>query len=113
VALINTTNGIVLAKQTILLDSWTGRFLGVMGRTLRPGQSVGISACDWVHTFFVRCPLDLIYCDPAGSVLKVVFQLPSNRWGPRIPGSFVVWELLGGTINGESVAVGDSLVVKQ
>lgn len=60
-------------------------------------EAIGIPG-NWVHTWLVAFPLDLVYCDGSGRVLTVVAGLPPNRIGPRVPGASVVWEMPGGIL---------------
>ncbi|MCL2913867.1 DUF192 domain-containing protein [Shewanella corallii] len=52
------------------------RLRGLLGRRpLKQGEGLLISPCNSVHTFWMSYPIDLIYLDSNGLVLKVVEQL--------------------------------------
>jgi uncharacterized protein len=83
-----------------------------MGRGPLPVNTVlGLAPCDWIHTAFVPAPLDVVYCDRAGLVLRVVENLRPWRFGPRVPGAVRVWEAAAGTFAGK-VSVGDFIEVR-
>ena len=77
------------------------RLFGLIGRkSLPPGYALGIGGCDWVHTFGVRLPIDLAYCDKNGRVQRLVEGLAPNRIAPRAPGASVTWETEAGGFRG-------------
>jgi uncharacterized membrane protein (UPF0127 family) len=83
-----------------------------MGRRMvHPGSALGITPCDGVHTFFVRGPLDLAYCDQKGGVLRVDTACRPWHVGPRVRGARIVWEMAAGGLAG-AVAPGDVLEVE-
>jgi hypothetical protein len=88
------------------------RLFGAMGpRMVPPGCALGIMPCDWVHTFFVRRPLDLAYCDREGRVLRV--EAARQPWGvgPRVRGARTVWETAAGGL-ADALSPGDVLAVE-
>jgi uncharacterized protein len=96
--LVNQTTGCVLAARVLVAASFWARFVGWMGRReIPPDTALGLTPCDWVHTFFVFAPLDVVYCDRAGLVLRIVPGLKPWRFGPRVPGARTVWEAAAGT----------------
>ena len=72
------------------------------GIYLRPASSV--------HTFFMRFPIDAVFVDGEGRVLKVAAGLrPWRAAGCR--GARAVLELSSGSPNGAGVRPGDQLVL--
>lgn len=52
------------------------RLAGLLGRPpLRPDEALYLAPCASVHTCFMRYPIDVVFLDPAGRVLKVVEHL--------------------------------------
>jgi uncharacterized protein len=98
----------VLAARAHRAETLRARFVGWMGRRIPRGTALGLTPCDWVHTFFVFAPLDVVYCDRAGLVLAVVVDLRPWRLGPRVRGAWTVWEAAAGTFAGR-VSAGDLL----
>lgn len=64
---------------------------GWMGVDIPDDTALHLAPCTRVHTFGVRCPLDIAHCDRHGLVLRVETMAP-NRIGPRVPGTHQVWE---------------------
>ena len=111
--LVNRTRGTVVARDIRLARGLWDQFLGAMGmRMVAAGSALGLAPCDWVHTFFVRGPLDLAYCDRAGRVLRIEAACPPWRVGPRVRGAYVVWEAAANGLLG-AVAPGDVLAVEE
>ncbi|QJE02824.1 DUF192 domain-containing protein [Massilia forsythiae] len=56
------------------------RMRGLLGRPrLEPGEGMLLQSCRLIHTVGMGYPLDLIYLDRAGLVLKVTTDLPAFR----------------------------------
>lgn len=106
--LVNRTTGRVLAARVRRAETWWTLFVGGMGRRLPLYTALGLTPCNWVHTFFVPAPLDVVYCDRAGLVLFVMPDLKPGRFGPCVPGAWSVWEAESGTFAGR-VFIGDIL----
>ncbi len=64
---------------------------GWMGTDMPLGTALRLLPCSRVHTFGVKCPVDIAHCDRTGMVLQVATVFP-NRIGPRVPGTHHVWE---------------------
>mgnify|MGYP003787007487 CR=1 FL=1 len=64
------------------------RMVGLLGRRALPdGQGLLIVPCAAVHTVGMRFPLDLVFLDAAGHVLRCVAGVPPGRfgvWGGRL-----------------------------
>jgi uncharacterized membrane protein (UPF0127 family) len=62
---------------------------------LASNEGLWIEPCNSIHTFFMRFPIDVVFLDQSGTVVKVVENIPA--W--RLAGSFgavAVIELLAG-----------------
>jgi uncharacterized membrane protein (UPF0127 family) len=58
------------------------RMAGLLGRRALPaGQGLLIVPCGAVHTVGMRFPLDLVFLDAAGRVLRSVPGVPPGRFG--------------------------------
>jgi len=71
--------------------SAVGLLCGWVGVTVPDDTALHLSPCSRVHTFGVRCVLDVAHCDRQGRVLRVETLAP-NRIGPKVPGTHQVWE---------------------
>lgn len=77
-----------------------------MGREVEGESVLGMSGCPVIHTFFVRAPLDVVFCDPAGRVLRVVPKQDPGTVGPWVRGAALAWEGRAGLL-APFVRVGD------
>ncbi len=68
----NTTRGTVLAERACVARSFGRRLVGLMGRRkLDTGEALLIPRCSSIHTWFMRFPIDLIYLDESGHVVRI------------------------------------------
>jgi len=102
--------GTVVASAE-LADRSADRRRGLLGRDgLPPGRGLLLRPCGSVHTFGMRFPIDVVFLDRGGRVLRVV-----ERMGPRrlAWGGWRAWqtlELPAGTMSQAGVAAGDRLL---
>ena len=111
-ALRNVTRGALLASSLeAAFDSETRR-RGLLGRRqLASGTGLVIAPCSAVHTCFMQFPIDVLFVDREGTVLKRVDRL--HPW--RLAGSlraFAAVELPAGTVGGSDTTIGDRLIVE-
>jgi len=102
-------SGEVVACDACLAEGFRSLLIGLIGRPSVPaGFALGLVGCDQVHTFGVRFPIDVAYCDREGMVLLAVDALPPNRVSPRARGAVIAWEMPAGTLDGR-IKPGDTL----
>ncbi|MBU6269782.1 MAG: DUF192 domain-containing protein [Betaproteobacteria bacterium] len=68
--------------------NFRARLLGWLGRARpSPGEALWLHPCRAVHTLGMRFPIDLLFLDARGRVLRVVHRLPPGRiryhWSAR------------------------------
>ena len=68
--------------------------LAFLGR-LQPGLALMLESCAAVHTFGMRFPLDLLFLDARGAVVRVVGDVSPRRL-VRCPGARAVLETTAG-----------------
>ncbi|MBI1801023.1 MAG: DUF192 domain-containing protein [Chloroflexi bacterium] len=106
----NQTRGTLVASSAIEARSFSQRLLGLMGRAELPvGGALVLDATNWVHTFWMRFPLDVIYFDRRGRVVGVSENLIPNRIGRPIWRAHAVIELNRGVIRTSETQLGDLL----
>ncbi len=67
----NANRGSVLGEAIEVADSASRRVKGLLGREcLEDGQGLLFKRCSSLHTFFMRFPIDIVFADRAGRVLK-------------------------------------------
>jgi uncharacterized membrane protein (UPF0127 family) len=92
-----------------LADTFTRRFLGLMGRRGLP-QGVGLLFVPGgsIHTAFMRFPIDAVFIDTAGTVVAVTEHVKPWR-GADGHGARFVLELAAGEAERLRIAAGDRL----
>lgn len=71
--MLRGADGRVLVAEVRTARGFPGRALGLMGRApLAAGMGLRLAPCAAVHTGFMRFPLDLVFLDSAGRVVRVV-----------------------------------------
>ena len=103
-------DGEVLASAEVAANR-AARHRGLIGRDHIEGALV-IRRCRQVHTFGMRVPIDALFCDRAGRVLRVVHVLPRRVTRPVLRARFVI-EAAGGAADRWRVGMGDVLEVTE
>ncbi|HEX7139216.1 MAG TPA: DUF192 domain-containing protein [Vicinamibacterales bacterium] len=106
---MNARTSQAVAKDVELADTRATRRKGLLGRdSLDAGAALIIRPCFSVHTAFMRFPIDVLFVDRAGTVVKVVRNLAAWRiagaWGAH-----AAIELAAGAIPEGAVEAGDRL----
>ena len=89
------------------------RLIGLLG-TFHPDdrRAMYIHPCNGVHTFGMKYPLDIVFLDAAGKVVKLARGLVPNRITGFVPGAAGVLEFPAGVLKDGEVRVGDTLTVR-
>jgi uncharacterized membrane protein (UPF0127 family) len=112
IALVNERTGETLAREVEpALDSATRR-KGLLGRDgLAPATAMILAPCPSIHTFFMRFPIDVLFTDRQGRVLKALPAVPAWRLA-MARRAFAAVELPAGVIARTQTTAGDRLVLK-
>jgi len=107
--LMNARTSQVVAHDVELADTRESRRKGLLGRdSLDSRAALILRPCFSVHTAFMRFPIDVVFVDREGTVVKVVRNLVAWRiagaWGAH-----AAIEFAAGTIAAGAVDVGDRL----
>lgn len=105
-----TREGTTVIPRLLPATRFHQRFLGLMGRRgLEPGQALLLCPCRAIHTWFMRFPLDLLFLDSEGRVVRIARHVKPWRmvWGGRRAASVV--ELQAGWLEPAAVRLGDRL----
>jgi uncharacterized membrane protein (UPF0127 family) len=104
-----TQRGGVLATNVLLAGDSATRRKGLLGRSEFPsGEALVIAPCNLVHTFFMRFPIDLVFVNRGGEVLKVREHVPPSRLSGCLR-AWAVLELPTGMVAVSRVCTGDRL----
>lgn len=88
------------------------RMRGLLGRRELPaGQGLLIEPCNSVHMVFMRFPIDVVYIDKDGVVVKAVEDLKVNRFSAGGRKARSTLELPVGTIREAGITPGDRLTI--
>jgi uncharacterized protein len=105
----NATRKTELAKHVRVAKTLLRRSIGLIGTaTLPPGEGLWLSPCSSVHMFFMRYPIDVIFLDDQGRVLRAETVRPwrMSRW---VRGAQGALELPAGTAQASGTAPGDRI----
>lgn len=105
---LNATRGLVLADRAQLASNPWRRMVGLLGRDrLEDGEGLALSHCNAVHTCFMRFPIDVIFLDKQGRVVRLFPRMVPFRFSPPVFGAHSAVELPAGTIARSGTEVED------
>jgi uncharacterized membrane protein (UPF0127 family) len=109
---IETAGGAVICERCLVADSFWSRFRGFMARPEpAPGEGILFVPGGSVHMFFMRYPLDVVFCDRELTVLAVRERLLPWRTAAQ-RGAKRTLELAAGEAARRGVAPGTQLRLK-
>ena len=81
--------------------------------SLKADTGLVIDPCSSIHTFWMRFPIDVLYVDREGIVLRADREMKPWRFGPLFVrnGRYVI-ELPSGTIDRSGTSVGDRVLIE-
>jgi len=87
------------------------RLRGLIGRTLDDQISgLLLVPCNEVHTFNMAYPIDIVYLDKDGTVLKIDAQIPPSKILKTVKKAHSVLELRSGAAEQTGIKPGDRLL---
>jgi len=108
--LYNATRGRWLAVELRVASGFFSRLIGLLGRRSLPDeQGLLIAPCDSIHTIGMRFPIDVVFLDRRGQVLRVVEALKPWRVILPVKRAAQVIELPAYTVRKSGTEVGDQL----
>ena len=106
-----TTGEVILDDVTVARTGWA-RTRGLLGRRgLAPECGLALPGCAAIHTWFMRFPIDVIFADREGRVLRRVERLRPWRFA-LCPGGRTVIEMAAGRLADRPVRVGDEVALE-
>ena len=110
VAVRNISRDVTLADAAPVADNMWTRLRGLIGRPpLREGQGLVIRPSRGIHSFFMSYPIDAIYVNDQGEVVRRLENLRPFRAAPMCFRTRYVVELPAGTLNRTRTEVGDRI----
>ena len=106
----NTNRGTVLGEAIEVAATAVQRVKGLLGREcLLDGQGLLFKSTSSLHTFFMEFPIDIIYADKRGKVLKVASNVrPFRLVGAPLRAYYAI-ELPAGAAKRSMTHTGDHL----
>src|SRR5262245_46486192 len=105
--LINARTGEAVAETVEMADTRATRRRGLLGRDhLEPSSALLILPCFSVHTIGMRFPIDVLFINKEGVVVKIVRDMGPWRIAGAIRARAVV-EVAAGSLHDRDVRVGD------
>jgi uncharacterized membrane protein (UPF0127 family) len=106
----NTTLGEAIAVAATAAQ----RVRGLLGKEcLEDGQGLLFRNCASLHTFFMTFPIDIIYADRKGKVLKLAHSIKPFKFVAAPMRAFYAIELPDGSIERSGTQAGDMLVLDE
>jgi uncharacterized membrane protein (UPF0127 family) len=108
-AALSKVDGTVVCARCAIADRPLARMRGLLGRSsLAPDEGMLFRPAGSIHMFFMRFPIDAVFCDKEFVVIDVERGLRPWRTARR-PGAKVVIELAEGAA--AAIAPGDRLAL--
>ena len=113
---INRTRGTVLCARLEDAGGLAGQSRGLLGRdSLAPDEGMLFEAGRlapfmWMHMFFMRFAIDIVFLDRRGVVIKIDSALKPWRISSIVLGARRALELPAGTAGRTSTVAGDQIV---
>jgi uncharacterized membrane protein (UPF0127 family) len=113
IALVRAADGAVVASSCEVARTFGTRFLGLMGRAgLGGGAALWIEPCSSIHMMFMRFPIDAVFVDREGTVVKVAPRVRPWIGMAMAGGAHAAIELEAGAAERFRIAPGDQLVLR-
>jgi len=110
--IINVTKGINLEPKVAVASNVLARSTGLLGTAKPdPQKALYLVPCKAVHTFGMKYPLDVVFLDIQGRVVKLFQNLAPNKMTSLVPAANCVLELPPNTIAATQLETGDELYV--
>jgi len=109
--LVNQRTGLEVASVLEGAFDSASRNRGLLGRdSLAPEHALILAPSNFVHTFFMRFPIDLLFVARDGRVLKARQAVPARRIAGHLR-AFAVIELAANALESSKTRAGDVLSI--
>ncbi len=110
--LINQSENSTLLDDLTIATSFRSRAQGLIGtRSLNENAGIWFPKTNWIHTFFMSIPIDVIYLDKSMRVKKLQPNLQPWRFPAPVFKAHSVVEASAGFIRQKNLKIGDQLHV--
>ena len=115
----NQTRGTVLCERLEAASGFAEQRRGLLGRdSLEPGgglmfENGPVIPFMWMHMFFMRFPIDIVFLDKAGRVIRVNRELKPWRVSSVVFGARTALEIESGASARSGTEEGDMIVLRE
>lgn len=110
----NEQRGTTLGEAIEVADTAVRRVKGLLGREcLEEGQGLLFKKCSSLHTLFMRFPIDIVFLDRDGKVLKLKKGVKPFKLVAAPLRSYYALELPESTIARSNTRGGDQLIFEE
>jgi uncharacterized membrane protein (UPF0127 family) len=112
---VNQTRGTVICERLEDAGGLRGQSRGLLGRDrLEPGTGMRfengrLTPMMWMHMFFMRFAIDIVFLDRSGKVVKIDRNLKPWRVSSVVFGARTALELPAGAADGSATQAGDQI----
>jgi uncharacterized membrane protein (UPF0127 family) len=107
---LNLRTGAPLADRARVTRGAWDRLRGLLGRPrLDSGEALLIRPCNGIHTVGMAYPIDVVFIDRVGRVIRAERAVPPLRFIPLVRRAASVLELPEGAIDASGTRCGDVL----
>jgi len=93
-----TRNAVLASRVQVAANPWQ-RMKGLLGQSeLLPGSALVITHCQSIHMFFMKFPIDVVFCDRQGNVVGVCENIKPFSLSPLFCKASYAIELPAGTV---------------
>lgn len=110
--IVITRNGAELTEAS-LADSYFLRLRGLIGRDVEALGGLLIIPCNQIHCCFMNYPIDAVYLDKSGKILKIEEAVPVWHFCKLVKGGRSVLELPAGRAKALKLEIGEEIAWNQ
>lgn len=109
----NLTTGKIVASEVGLAKGVISRLIGLLNRShVEPSEGLWFSSCSAIHTVGMREPIDVVFLDRSGRVVRTLCAVPPNRLAVSCSNAETTIELGAGALATSDILVGDRFVLE-
>lgn len=106
----NLTRKTIISSQVEIAQNSCERMKGLLGRNGLPsGASLVITRCQSIHMFFMKFPIDVIFCDHQDKVVGLCKNIKPFELSPIFFKASYAIELSTGSITASQTQLGDQV----
>ena len=106
----NLTRHTVIATRIVITQNPWQRMKGLLSRRDFPkGEALIITRCQSIHMFFMKFPIDVVFCDRQNKVVGLCAGIKPFYLSPIFFKASYAIELPAGTITTSKTQVGDQV----